>query len=260
MIFEPNWINLLLGSIMILFPLMIFLKTQLGLLKELSLSFVRMIVQLLLAGFYLKYIIDLNNISINILFLLVMISAGAWTVSSRSELNAKEMTTPIFIAFFSGFITVSLFVYLFYFEGGDYLNARFMIPISGMLIGNSLSSAVVGIRSFFKSLRTFKKQNEYLLVSGSSMNALTEPLIRDALKDGFKPMLANISAIGLIWIPGTMTGQIITGASPLTAIKYQIMIVFGYFCCCVITSYLSILLARRYAYNEYGVLRKEIYK
>lgn len=260
MIFEPSWINLALGSIMILIPIVIFFRTQVGLLKELGTSFVRMTIQLILAGIYLKYIIDWNRLELNFVFLFLMISAGSWTVADRSDIDPKTMVRPILIGFISGFITVSTFVYLFYFEGGDYLNARFIIPISGMLIGNSLSSAVVGIRSFFKNLKTHKKRNEYFLVMGKDIKDILDPLIRDSLRDGFKPMLANISAIGLIWIPGTMTGQIITGASPVTAIKYQIMIVFGYFCCCVITTYASILLSRKYAFNDYGVLKGDIFK
>ena len=258
MMFEPDWLSLSLGSLVIILPILVVMRMKLNIMKLVTNSFARMVVQLILAGFYLKYIIDLNNLFVNFVFVLIMIAAGSYTVGSRTGFNSKFLFLPIFSGFIIGFISVSIFNYLLYFRNGEYLNAQFMIPISGMLIGNSLSSAVVGIRSFFERLENSKARNNYLLVHGLEVKQFTRSIMQDALNDGFRPMLANISAIGLIWIPGTMTGQIITGASPLTAIKYQIMIVFGYFACCVLTSFFSIYISRNLAFDDFGRLNETL--
>jgi len=258
--FIPDWTNIAIGSLMLFVPIALFLRARLGLVKTLLISIARMGVQLFLVGFYLKYLIEWNNLPLNILFLLFIIIAGAHTVGSRSDLKLKFIFPPITIGFFVGYIFSSFFFIFAFFAGGDFLDARYLIPISGMLIGNSLTSAVVGIRSFFKNMNDNKDSRNYLIASGASLKTATSESFQMSIKDAFMPMIANISAIGLIWLPGTMTGQIIAGQDPSDAIKYQIMIVVGYFTCCVITVFVSLWLARRSAFDDFGQLKTNVYK
>jgi UDP-glucose/iron transport system permease protein len=258
--FIPDWTNIATGSLVLLLPIILFLRAKLGLVKTLLVSFVRMGIQLFLVGIYLKYLIEWNILWINILFLIFIIMAGAHTVGSRSDLKLKFIFPPIAIGFFSGYLLSSFFFIFAFFAGGDFLDARYLIPISGMLIGNSLTSAVVGIRSFFKNMIDNKESRNYLIANGASVKVATNESFTLSIKDAFMPMIANISAIGLIWLPGTMTGQIIAGQDPSDAIKYQIMIVVGYFTCCVITVFVSLWLARRSAFDGFDQLREDVYK
>ena len=258
--FIPDWTNIAIGSLVLIVPIILLLRLKLGLVKTMLISFVRMGVQLFLVGIYLKYLIEWNILWINVLFLIFIIIAGAHTVGSRSDLKLKFILPPITIGFFVGYIFSSLFFIFAFFAGGDFLDARYLIPISGMLIGNSLTSAVVGIRSFFKNMNDNKESRNYLIASGASIKTATNQSFQESVKDAFMPMIANISAIGLIWLPGTMTGQIIAGQDPSEAIKYQIMIVIGYFTCCVITVFVSLWIARGSAFDGFGLLREDVFK
>ncbi len=258
--FIPDWTNIALGSLVLLIPIALFLRARLNLVKTLLVSFARMGVQLFLVGIYLRYLIEWDILWLNILFLIFIIIAGAHVVGTRSELKLNFILKPIAIGFFVGYLISSFFFVFAFFDGGDFLEAQYLIPISGMLIGNSLTSAVVGIRSFFKNIKNDKESRNYLIASGATLKLATMESFQSSIKDAFMPMIANISAIGLIWLPGTMTGQIIAGQDPSDAIKYQIMIVVGYFTCCVITVFISLFLARRTAFDGFGLLREDVYK
>jgi putative ABC transport system permease protein len=130
-----------------------------------------------------------------------------------------------------------------------------MITIGGMLLGNCLSGNIICINNFYKTLK--QNQNEYLYslsVSGNKIEALT-PYFRNAILASVNPTIASIETIGLVALPGMMTGQILGGAIPFTAIKYQIAIMIAilitrYFC-----SILSILFTSIRAFDEFDILK-----
>lgn len=250
-----DWLNLAFGTTLVLIPVLIMIFFKVNLIKNLIYSLSRTIIQLLLVGIFLKYIFEWNNFYLNAFWLLMIIYAGGSTVTSRSEINKKIILKPVIIGFLIAFSISTIFVGFLYFGGKNYFNARFIIPISGMLIGNSISTLLVGIRSLFTELKNRKDLYEYYLIGTGSTEEASKRSVKIALNNAFKPMLANISTIGLIWLPGTMTGQIIAGQSPIEAIKYQLLIVIGYFSTCFIATFITLMLARKNAYDEYGVLK-----
>lgn len=232
------------------------MKFKLDLVKNLLYSLARVVLQLSLVGIFLKYIFEWNNIFINILWLVLIIIAGSLTITGRSEIPRNILLKPVIIGFSIAFVISTIFISQIFFYEHNYFNAMYLIPISGMLIGNSLSTSIVGIRSLFKDLKIKKELTEFYLVGGKSINDSTFDSVRSALEDAFKPMLGNIATIGLIWLPGTMTGQIIAGSSPIQAVKFQFLIVIGYFSTCFIATTLTLLLSRKWAFDDWGRLRK----
>jgi putative ABC transport system permease protein len=255
MAYDIKWIDLIIGSTLIFIPVALILYAKLKLLKDLILSMLRMTIQLLFVGFYLKYIIDYDNIYINIFWILLIVIVGSISISKRSEVELKFTLVPVITGFSFSFVIVTFFTSYFYFSGMEYFTAQYLIPISGMLIGNSISSSIVAIRSLTKDLIAKKELINYYEIFSFSRIKSTKESMNLALLDSFKPMLANIANIGLIWLPGTMTGQIISGTNPMTAIKYQIVIVIGYFACCFIATFISLNLFRTKAFDNFGILK-----
>jgi putative ABC transport system permease protein len=250
-----SYLYLGLGATLLLIPILIMAYLKLNLIKNLIFSILRVVLQLALVGIFLKYIFEWNNLIINILWLLLIILAGSFTISSRSEIPKHILLKPVIIGFTSAFLISTFFISQLFFFEHDYFNAMYLIPISGMLIGNSLSTSIVGIRSLFKDLKVKKDLTEYYLVNGLTIKESTINSIKSALNDSFKPMLGNISTIGLIWLPGTMTGQIIAGSSPIQAVKFQFLIVIGYFSTCFIATVITLYLSRNNAYDDFGRLK-----
>lgn len=140
------------------------------------------------------------------------------------------------------------------------LAAQYTIPITGMVLGNCLRSNVIGINAFYYSINEHQERYRFYLASGANRNEALMPFFRDALKKSANPTLASMATIGLVSLPGMMTGQILSGSSPLTAIKYQIMIMLAIFSGTVLSVYLGIKFSNYSVFNKRDVLDKSILK
>ena len=112
---------------------------------------------------------------------------------------------PLFFAFIVPNVVVLLFFNTFVVRLDNIFNAQYMIPIAGMLLGNSLSGNIICINNFYRAIK--ENQNEYfyaLSLSGSKIEALT-PYFKNALSASVNPTIASIETIGLVSLPGMMT-------------------------------------------------------
>ena len=121
-------------------------------------------------------------------------------------------------------ILMLLFINQFVIGLENIFEAQFYIPLMGMLLGNTLSGNIIGINTFYKGLK--KSEGEYyyrLSLSGNQWEA-TLPWYKEAVISSLNPTIATIETVGLVSLPGMMTGQILGGSMPMTAIVYQIVI------------------------------------
>jgi putative ABC transport system permease protein len=139
----------------------------------------------------------------------------------------------------------------------SFFNAWYIIPLLGMLLGNCLGSAVVGLRSYDQRIRKEEMRYKYMISCGATRKEALFPFISGAVRDAISPSIAQTAAIGLIWLPGMMTGQILGGSDPTTAIKYQIVVLTTIFSASVITIILSILFTVGSDFDEYGLLKNK---
>lgn len=252
--------DLALGLSMLSIPVLIFLYYRIKLIKDLFVSTVRMILQLLLVAAYLEWIFEKNNPWINSLWVLVMVMVSAGTLIYRVKISWRMFLLPFLLSgIFSMAVIDGFFIGLVI--RPDYIfDARYFIPISGMVLGNSLNHNVVGLSAFIGGLSEKKELYYFLLTnSGSQKNAL-RPYIQDAIHKSLNPLLATMSVIGLISLPGMMTGQILGGSSPVTAIKYQIMIMIAILSGAALTLLLSIIFSSRNMFDDYGNIHQRIWK
>jgi UDP-glucose/iron transport system permease protein len=257
---EITWINLLLGCLILIFPAFIFWRYKTDLLKPMVLSFMRMGAQLTLVGLYLEFIFEWDSIWLNFLWVLIMIVAAGQTILQRSEIKDKRFYIPISLGTFLN-VAVNGAIFAFIIIGKDnFFFAKVMIPIFGMIIGNSISGTIIAIRSFYNSLIRDEERYRYYLASGASKSEALFPFVSTAIKDAFSPTIASTATIGLIWLPGMMTGQILGGSDPITAIKYQIAIIVTIFAGTTIAVFTSIHFSKKFALNEYLLPRREIFK
>lgn len=251
-------IDLVLGSIALLIPLLFFLYYRVSLIKDMFVSVARMVIQLVMVALYLEWIFDLNSPWVNSLWVLAMIFVGAFTSIRRMGGRWKYFLFPFFISGFTSILIIDLF-----FLGAvvklDYLfDARYFIPISGMILGNSMNHNIVGMTTYFNGLTTKSELYYFLLVNGEHPKFALRPYIADAIIKGLNPLIATMSVIGLISLPGMMTGQILGGSSPATAIKYQIMIMIAIFVGCTINIVLSIIFSNYFVFDKYGRFKTQV--
>ncbi len=260
-IIDLSWWQLSIGFLILIIPAYILWKYKTGLNKKLWFATLRMTLQLLFVGYYLEYLFELDNPWVNMGWIMIMVGVADFATIDRSELKRKKsLVLPIFAATFLGIIVIDFFFLELVIQLPKFLAAQYTIPITGMVLGNCLRSNVIGINAFYYSIDEHKERYRFFLSSGATRSEAVFPFFRDALKKSANPTLASMATIGLVSLPGMMTGQILSGSSPLIAIKYQIMIMLAIFSGTVLSVYLGITFSNRSVFNKRNMLDESIFK
>lgn len=227
--------------------------------RTMTISAIRMIIQLVFVGIYLQYIFKLNNPVINLLYLLIMIIIASVHSIKSSSLQLKPFFLPIFLSVLIPQLTVLLIFSILISGNGHLFDAKFIIPVGGMLLGNCLNGNIIALNSFYEGIKDDEKRYNYTLILGASHNQATLPYLRKSLFKAINPSLASMATTGLVALPGMMTGQILAGSLPLTAIKYQIAILIAILTAKYFSVLLSLTFSRSRGFNKLHILKKEIF-
>lgn len=214
-------------------------KLKIEINKTTSIAVIRMFIQLAIVGVYLQYIFDLNSWLLNLSYFLIMILIASYSTIKSCELKARALIFPITIATLIPNILMILFFNYVVISLENLFDARYLITIGGMILGNVLNGNIVGINTFYQQVLANQNKINYDLTIGATRFQAIKPYLRSAIKSSIKPMIATIASIGLVSLPGMMTGQILGGAVPIEAILYQIAIMLSIF----ITRYYNLIIA-----------------
>ncbi len=228
--------------------------------KTIAISIVRMSVQLGLVGVYLKTLFNLNDPWLNGLWILLMLVVADVSILQRAGLKIRYFMLCTFtaIAFSTVFATGYLVVLVI--RPASYFDAHYIVPLAGMMLGNSLQGNVIALERFYASLR--KNDSEYLtfLLLGATHWEAVRPYFRMAITAAISPTLAGMATMGLVSLPGMMTGQILGGSEPWLAVKYQIAIMICLFASTTLACIINLKLSLKIAFNSYDVLKEEVMK
>lgn len=249
--------RLLLGLALLIIPVILLLEMKLNLLKSVFSSILRMIIQLSAIGIVLEYLFEWNNPFITIGWMFVMLSSATLITIERLNYPKLFLMPMIFIPFFAASLIVLPYVIIVVVRPEPLFNTKYLIPIYGMLLGNSISSATLAIERLSSDLQNNWKAYYSRLAFGASPQEAALPFLRNALRASLIPRILNISTMGLVTLPGMMTGQILGGSSPTTAIKYQILIMIVIFVAVSICVYLAMKLLVAKLFDKYGLPKIE---
>ncbi|MFW5944342.1 MAG: ABC transporter permease [Bacteroidota bacterium] len=257
---DINYINLFLGYLLVLIPVIIFYHFRTGLIKDSLIAVIRMTLQLLVVGLYLEILFEYNNAWINSFWWIIMVIIATFTIMRRAYLTRRYFLIPLAVSLATSLAIVDAYFLGIIIDLDYFFDARYFIPISGIILGNCLKTNILGLNTFYKTLRQEKMRYRYYLANGATQGEALAPFMREALKTAFNPLIATITVIGLISLPGLMTGQILGGASPDVAIKYQIMLMLSLFASTLISVVLTIIIANRFVFDEFGNMREDVMK
>ncbi len=251
--------SMIMSGVLLAIPLIVLWYLRTGIIKNLLISTVRMAAQLVLIGFFLEYLFRLNNWLANIGWFIVMICIAVISVVKNSGLKLNHFAKPLLLAFlFSNFFVVIYFNA--FISNLDFIfEAKYMIAIGGMILGNSLRANVVGLGDFYKSLRKDEQTYFYKLSLGATKYEALLPFAKKSFMAAINPTIATMATMGIVSLPGMMTGQILGGSVPLVAIKYQIAIMIAILTSTALSIGLSILFTVRSSFHKNGVLKKNIF-
>ncbi|WP_088890423.1 ABC transporter permease [Leptolyngbya ohadii] len=199
---------------------------RLGLAWNLAIATGRTIVQLTAVGYMLEIVFALNNPIAVLLIIAVMAAIAA--VVARNRIS-KKIPALLPIAGGSILLTTALtlaYVNLLVLRPDPWFEPQYLVPLAGILLGGAMNSATIGGERFVSTLNNSRQDIETHLSLGATPQQATAVYRREAIKAGLIPTLNQMLIVGIVTLPGTITGQLLSGVSPLNAAAYQMLIMF----------------------------------
>jgi putative ABC transport system permease protein len=218
--------QLALAALLILVNLGLSIALKLGLERSLFIATVRTVVQLLLIGFVLEWLFSQDNPLVVLAIALAMTAIAASAAINRTQRRFSGMywDSLLSILVAAGVVTgVSLTGIM---RVDPWYDPQYMIPLLGMILGNTLNGISLGLDRFIANLVDQQSQVETLLTLGATRWEAAHQQVHDAVRTGMIPILNSMMVVGLVSLPGMMTGQILAGANPIDAVRYQIIVMF----------------------------------
>lgn len=215
-------LDVFLSVIPVVFVVLIFIKWSLGY-KNILYAISRMLVQLIIIGYFLAFIFKANQSWIVVAVLTVMISFSAWiSLRTVQNLRFKLLKYALYSILLGAGLTL-LFITQIVFHLNPWYEPRYMVPLAGMVFASAMNSISLAAERYFSEI---KRNEPYIKVRNTAFRASLIPIIN------------SLFAVGLVSLPGMMTGQILSGVSPLVAIRYQIVVMCMLLCSAGFSSFL----------------------
>ncbi len=219
-------LDLALAAALVLVAGAVSVALRLTLERSLALASVRTVAQLLLVGFVLEWVFDLDRAPLVLALMGVMVVLAGRTAVNRSGrrypgLYLQSIATLIITGLLTTFVVTGAIV------GVDpWYRPQYVIPLLGMILGNSLTGISLTLDHILESLAEGRDVIECDLALGATRwEAAREP-VAAAVRRGMIPIINAMMVVGVVSLPGMMTGQILAGANPIEAVKYQIVVMF----------------------------------
>ncbi|MBL6989832.1 MAG: iron export ABC transporter permease subunit FetB [Bacteriovoracaceae bacterium] len=238
-----------LGFVLIVSILSISMKLKLE--KEILIGSIRTFGQLLLVGYILSHIFDIENVYLIILVLVWMVFWASHAVKSR--VKSKKLI-PIFLpticTMLICYLPLAFIVTYFIIGVRPWYLPQYLIPITGMIIGNSMNAISISLDRFFNELINKKDEIEQALSFGATYQEASQTIFKNAITSGMIPSINSLMTVGLVSLPGMMTGQILGGQAPLSAVKYQIIVMLMILVSTSVGSIMTTYWVRKYCFNK----------
>ncbi|OJG19976.1 ABC transporter permease [Enterococcus canis] len=197
-------------------------KEQIGLSKDIFWSVARAILQLTIVGYVLKYLFQLDNALFTAAMSLFIVLNAAWNAHKRNPHPYKQFLDSLLAIFFSTYLTMGVLIL----SGAIQFIPSQIIPISGMIASNSMVAIGLCYRTLFSQFRDQRQQVLEKLALGADAKQAAQTILRESIRTAMQPTVDSAKTVGLVSLPGMMSGLIFAGVDPVHAIKYQIMVTF----------------------------------
>lgn len=195
--------------------------------KQLALGTGRSLLQLLVVGYVLDLVFALNNWLAVVGIILVMLSIAAITVRNRINLKIKGILPLVWLSLLSSTALTLGYIMLLIIQPPRWYEPQYLIPLAGMILGNAMNGAALAGDRLVSGIKQHRLEIETHLALGATPKQAIFSYQKEAVRTGLIPIVNNMMVVGLVSLPGMLTGQVIAGNSPLNAASYQILILFA---------------------------------
>ncbi|MES9942751.1 MAG: iron export ABC transporter permease subunit FetB [Candidatus Thiodiazotropha sp. 6PLUC2] len=219
-------LDLFIASTLVLLLALLSLRLSLGIEGKLLIAALRTVIQLSLLGLVLKFLFVQSHPALIASLAMFMLVVAGYEVMARQQRRFKGIwgigvgTLSMFISSFS----VTILALIIIIQAEPWYSVQYLIPLLGMLLGNTMSGVAIALDNLTQNGWQRRQEIEARLILGHTWDEAIRDIRRTALRSGLIPIINAMAAAGIVSLPGMMTGQILAGAPPMEASKYQILI------------------------------------
>ena len=238
--------SLIFSLLLVLVAIFISRKEKLSLEKDIIWSTARAIIQLFIVGYVLTYIFDVDHIILTFLMVLFICYNAAYNAKKRSK-YVKDIFIISFVAITTGaLLTLSILL----FTHAIAFTPIQIIPITGMIAGNAMIATGLCYNQLGQRFENHQQQIQEMLSLGATPKIASMAIIRDSIKSSLIPTVDAAKTVGIVSLPGMMSGLIFAGVDPLQAVKYQIMVTFMLMATASISTIIACYLTYKKFFNQ----------
>ena len=251
---ELNILQFSLVYLLLIVILIIMKKCKINQSKLVIVASIRMTLQLFLAGLILTYIFDNPHPLFTVLYLVVMTGFSIHMILPKH----KDLNRKFKIIISSSLAVCGISILAFYIIvvlGENFFNPQYTIPLSGMIVGNAVGGIALGLKSLKENLSAQRAKIDTLINMGVTPQKTLLPIVNQAIETATLPTIITMISMGIIKLPGMMTGQMLAGAVPMTAILYQISVIIAIAVVTCLTVFCSLYFGYKTLWNERNQLK-----
>jgi putative ABC transport system permease protein len=220
----PSWVGLAWAALPMLGCMLVLVVARLGQVRRLTIATARLVVQVLILGMVLDAVFSTRSPAIVLAIAIAMLAASAHAVGTRQRRSSWALRIESFGAMALAATTVMVVGTRMALGVEPWYEPRVVLPILGMILGNSVNGVALGAERLESELRAERDRVELRLSLGASARQAATPALRAAVAAALTPTIHGMTIAGIVAIPGMMTGQILAGAEVASALRYQILI------------------------------------
>jgi putative ABC transport system permease protein len=221
--------------------------------EDIGIAVVRSFVQLTAIGYVISFIFDQDSLWLVVALIAVMVVFGAFTARRRAR-RVPDAFWPLFIALaVAGAATLGLVVALGVFKP----QPRYLVPVGGMVVGNSMTAAAVALNRLGDDVTDHAREIEATLALGATSTVAAAPFVRRSLRSGMIALVDSTKTTGLIFFPGTMVGMLLAGADPTDAVRLQLILLWTLLGSVALAGLIAVTLAYRNFFTPAHQLREQ---
>jgi putative ABC transport system permease protein len=243
--------ELVLASLLVLAQAGLSLALKLGLERRILISTARAALQLSLVGIVLRWVFLSHSPWVLVLVLGFMTLTGTHTVATRIQKPYRGI-------WLDGFVSIAINSLLVFAYGASAARSQEVIPLAGILIGNSISGITLALDQFTSHFQARRHEIETWLSHGATRWEAIQVALKDSIRTGLTPILNAMSVAGVVSLPGALTGQLLAGQDPVRAARYQIVILMLILCSTVLGSLCAVALAFRRVFTPDHQLNRSV--
>lgn len=247
---EINNISLIFSTILLVIAIFISYKEQLGLNKDIIIAGIRAVIQLFIIGYILEYIFAVDHTFLTLAMVVFIILNASYNSSQRSSNISNSFMISI-VAIGTGTVLTLIILIL---TGVIQLVPSQVVPITGMIASNAMVAVGLTFRSLHSQFNDKSQQIQEMLSLGATPMQASKNIISESIKNGTAPTIDRTKTVGLVSLPGMMSGLIFAGVNPTAAIRYQIVVMFMLISVSSLAGIIASYLAYKNYFNEYEQL------